>query len=322
MIIPYKIDFKIFKPRIYKNLAKLGKNSFLITDYPFTYDTIDQDQIIDVKKITDEFLENHKDHKFLYAVENNSLGIPLIKKFIAYKINFVPIKVAAVGGYVYDNHIARTVIEEEYVIQEAEKFTKMNDPGSIDDAVNLCQTIEATSRLEGDIVELGVFRGSSSCIILNFLDKIGSKKDVWFFDTFEGFTYKEASTSIDTVWKDTHQTEGYEQIKQRLLSKIPLRKNVFVEKLNIISDELPEKIKKISLCNIDVDMFEAVDSALKKVSPLVVQGGIIICEDAGHTPLLIGARLALDYFLNSTEGKKYVPIHMPSGQVLLIKTFS
>lgn len=321
MIIPYKIDVKTFRSRLLKNLKKLGNKSFLVTDYPEQYHLDDQSQILDIKNITETFLINHKDYKFLYAVENNSLGLPLIKKFIEHKIDFVPAKIASVGGYVYDNHIVRKVIEEEYLSQEIEKFTKLNDPGSIDDAVNICQTIETTAHLDGDIIEIGVFRGSSSCIILNFLEKIGLKKQVWFFDTFEGFTYKEAETSFDKIWNGTHQTEGYDLIKKRILEKASFQQNVFVEKLNIITDNLPERIKKISLCNIDVDMFEAVESSFEKISPLIVQGGIIICEDAGHTPLLIGARLALDNFLSTSEGKKYTPIHMPSGQVLLIKTF-
>lgn len=321
MIIPYKINVKTFESRLLKNLKKLGPNSFLVTDYPDQYQVDDQSQILDIKNISETFLINHKDYKFLYAVENNSLGLPLIKKFIEHKIDFVPVKIASVGGYVYDNHIVRKVIEEEYLSQEIEKFTKMNDPGAIDDAVNLCQTIQATSHLDGDIIEIGVFRGSSSCIILNFLEKIKLKKRIWFFDTFEGFTYKEAETSFDKIWNGTHQTEGYDLIKERILEKAAFQTDVFVEKLNIISDDLPDEIRRISLCNIDVDMYEAVESSLKKISPLMMHGGIIICEDAGHTPLLIGARLALENFLNSSEGKKYTPIHMPSGQVLLVKTF-
>jgi hypothetical protein len=89
--------------------------------------------------------------------------------------------------------------------------------------------------------------------------------------------------------------------------------------LNIISDPLPSEIKNISMCNIDVDMLEAVESAFEKIAPLMSVGGIMICEDAGHTPSLIGARLALDNFLSSSLGKKFTPVFMESGQVFLIR---
>lgn len=67
--------------------------------------------------------------------------------------------------------------------------------------------------------------------------------------------------------------------------------NVHVMRCNVISDQVPEKIseQKIRLLNIDVDLGEAVLSSLHRFAQYVVVGGIVFCEDAGHTPLLIGA---------------------------------
>jgi hypothetical protein len=45
----------------------------------------------------------------------------------------------------------------------------------------------------------------------------------------------------------------------------------------------------------------------------------MICEDQGHTPFLAGAYLAIRDFLDSVAGKEFVPIHMASGQMFLIK---
>ena len=73
------------------------------------------------------------------------------------------------------------------------------------------------------------------------------------------------------------------------------------------------------MCNIDVDIYDAVKSSLEKVSPLIVENGIIICEDFGHTPALGGANLSVREFLETDEGKKYIPIYMESGQMFLIK---
>ena len=46
---------------------------------------------------------------------------------------------------------------------------------------------------------------------------------------------------------------------------------------------------------------------------------IIIAEDAGHTPLLIGAYAAVREFLESPAGKAFTPVEMMSGQMFLIK---
>jgi hypothetical protein len=45
----------------------------------------------------------------------------------------------------------------------------------------------------------------------------------------------------------------------------------------------------------------------------------MICEDAGHTPGLIGARVALEEFIESGAGKKFTVMHLRSGQVFLVK---
>jgi hypothetical protein len=319
MIVDYKINKKRFLRRLEKQLGKLDNNYILITDYPEYYKDTSIQNIISVKKTTDKFLDNNLETIFIYAVENNSIGLPIVKKLIEKNITFYAAPASDVGGYVYDNKVVRDIIESESEIQEREGFSKFGDPGSLQDYVNLCQAIEATMFVEGDIVEIGVFRGSSSCIILKYLESFDNQKPIWFFDTFEGFTYEEAHKSVDRIWANTHQTEGYDIISKRILSRAINNKNVEIKKLNIISDKLPSQIKKISVCNIDVDMLEAVEAAFEQVAPLMSVGGIMICEDAGHTPALIGARLALDNFLKSEQGKFFIPVHMTSGQVFLIR---
>lgn len=89
--------------------------------------------------------------------------------------------------------------------------------------------------------------------------------------------------------------------------------------LTLIVNELPVKIQQIVIANVDVDLYEAVKAALFKVCHKIVRGGIIIVEDPGHTPLLIGARLALKEFMQSESGRQFMPIYMESGQTFLIK---
>jgi hypothetical protein len=67
-----------------------------------------------------------------------------------------------------------------------------------------------------------------------------------------------------------------------------------------------------------VDIYDATISALKKIDPLVVEGGIIICEDPASTPGLYGSLLAMEEFLRSTEGAKYIKI-FKTGQYFLLK---
>lgn len=316
-IVQHKqISESLFK-KIKKKILRYNHEYALITDYPKNFEG-NNFNIVDIQDVSSEYLEQNKHLHFFYAVENNSLGLPLIKKFIEHNIIFFPIEFAGVGGYVYDNKLARDIIEEEYVMQFNEGFSKFSDPGTLGDYVHLCQALENTKKLTGDVVEIGVYRGSSSCIIVKYLKHILSTKAIWFFDTFEGFNYIEAENSPDRIWNNTHATEGIEIISERIRNRDP-NKHINVKKLNIITDDLPSDIKKISVCNIDVDMLEAVESALIKVSKLIEVGGIIVCEDAGHTPATIGARLALEKFLKTEDAKTFMPMHLDTGQVFLIK---
>ena len=89
-------------------------------------------------------------------------------------------------------------------------------------------------------------------------------------------------------------------------------------KANIIKDKLPEEISLIAACNIDVDMYDAVKAALYQVKDKLVPNGIIIQEDYGHTPLLVGAQKAVQEFLQENPDM-FTAIYMNSGQMLLIK---
>lgn len=182
------------------------------------------------------------------------------------------------------------------------------------DFENIFQAIEATKHIDGDIVEIGTFQGASARATLNYLKRINLDKKCYFFDTYEGFTYDEAQNSQDQIWSNTHTDTSIEQV-QSYLSHYD---NFDLIKSNIIKDSIPDKIKKICVANIDVDMYEAVKGALYKVKDLIVTNGIIICEDYGHTPALIGAQKAVDEFLEENPDD-FIPIYMASGQMFLIK---
>ena len=49
-----------------------------------------------------------------------------------------------------------------------------------------------------------------------------------------------------------------------------------------------------------------------------VKNGIIICEDYGHTPGLIGAQKATEEFL-AENPDMFIKIYLNSGQLFLIK---
>ncbi len=253
---------------------------------------------------------------FIYACEQDDIGLPFVEFIIDQGGIFEPIFCAEPSNYANTNSIARAVLEKEFIYQTAHGFAKWDF--GYGDFANITQVLELTRAVAGDFVEIGCFNGSSSGVAMQYLYDANINRKCYFFDVFDGFVYENAQTSPDRIWLGTHQTHGIDAVKSRLSRfHAPERGlSVNVEKLNIITDEMPNAIEKIAVANIDVDMYEAVLSSLVRLAPLIVKSGIIIVEDPGHTPGLIGARVALERFLRNNHN--FMPIYMESGQTLLI----
>jgi len=189
-----------------------------------------------------------------------------------------------------------------------------------DDFQNIMQAIEITREVKGDYLEIGVYKGSSALAALYYMKDSNIKRSCWFLDTYEGFSYSAAENSFDRRWFKTHKLWGKNKTVvniKKLLARTKIPNKVIAT--DICFDNLSRGIKSIAVCNIDVDMYDAVLASLSKTAPLIERGGIIIAEDYGHTPGLIGAHLAVKNFLLSNLGKFFTPIYMESGQLFLIK---
>lgn len=215
--------------------------------------------------------------------------------------------------YMDVDDICRKTMAFEYAAQTELGITQYFDPN---DFQGIAQALNMTKNVDGDYVEVGAYWGCSGRFALSYMRETKPRR-AWIFDTFEGFCYEAAEKSQDALWVNSH-TADINVVSERLerdydTSLLTVAKN------NIITDALPKEIKKIAVANLDVDMYEAVASGLVKLGERIVPGGVLICEDAGHTPLLYGAQLACREFLETDLGKTFIPIWMSSGQLFLVK---
>ncbi len=190
-----------------------------------------------------------------------------------------------------------------------------------DQLANIMQAIDITRSIPGDYVEIGVFRGTSARLAYHYMKATRLKRNCYFLDTFAGFEYEAAKKSSDAHWQGTHDV-SMELVRKRMEAAPSYdgpQPEFNLVKSDIIQDELSGKIKSIAMCNIDVDMYEAVLVALEKTWPLLARGGICIVQDPGRTPLLGGARLALDQFLVKIKNQKCLAVYLESGQTYLFK---
>ncbi len=256
---------------------------------------------------------------FVYACDSDSTGLPFVKELVDRKGVFYPLQVYTPSSYANVDDMARNTIESQFLEQTEAGFCKFDfGPG---DSLNLIQAISATLNVPGDYLEIGCYRGSSACVALAYMKESRVRRRCFFLDVFEGFTYQAAKDSADAMWEGTHATEGLEIVNQRIQVHCDPEAGLTADvvKANIIEDELPAQMGEVALANIDVDLYEAVFAALIKVAPKMAVGGVIVVEDPGHTPALIGSRLALSEFLKTQVASSFTSIYLESGQTFLIR---
>lgn len=278
--------------------------------------------MIDVRRDSPTVLDSlGEDDVVIYACTQDDLGLPFIEHLHKTGRKYFPVWSARPGGYVFTNTTAREVLQTEFEFQIREGFDKW-DFGHLD-FMTLIQALEITKELPGCYLEVGCYCGSSAGAVLRYLAEKRRPMETFFLDVFSGFHYEASDKSADAVWHGTHETDGFDTVRNRLMAYgagIPDLK-ITVEKNNIITDPLPKDVieRGIALANLDVDLHEAVYAGLHKIAPHIVKHGILVVEDPGHTPLLIGAKYALEKFLDEDLGRQFIPVVMDSGQSFLIR---
>jgi hypothetical protein len=295
------------------------KKRYIVSDQPVPIEQVERigPVLSDVSSLSPSEIS---EGVFYVAFQCDSDALPVLRVIKQHGGTFVPHMNFTKTDYRFVNRLAHNAM--------AKTWEKGHSVSHLHTGIheNICEALDLTAHLEGDYVEIGVFRGGSALTALNYLDELTARspnftrKKAWLLDTYEGFNYEEAGRSSDALWSGTHglygkdETMGYirDTVMKDVLSEFELVAS------NVCADSLPAGIKQIAVANIDVDMYEATLAALHRVAPLVVHGGIIIAEDPTSTPGLYGALLALDEFMASPAGASFYKIFKGS-QYFLIK---
>ena len=167
----------------------------------------------------------------------------------------------------------------------------------------LLQCIKETERLEGDIIELGSYKGGNAIMIAEFLKQIGSKKKVYACDTFSGIP--EDSNVKDIADMGYFSDTNLDAVKKKLK-----KYDAFNVKLVIgdFRNTLPNLDKeKFSLVFIDCNIFSSAKLAINFSYPRLVKDGVLFshCYGApkgkGSTSLWGETYAVKEYLSNKLE---------------------
>jgi hypothetical protein len=313
MYEPYSDSTKDLSPATFE-----GKAVYIATDQDIPEETAAKMGAVVISSL-DALTDEHISQSLFYLYFGcDSDALPVLRRLKAAGGAYVPHLDFTKTEYRFVNRAAHDALRATWSKADRVSHLLM----SIHE--NICEALEVTSKLSGHYVEIGVFRGGSALTALNYLDVqqrsgMGERRKAWLLDTYEGFNYEEAQNSSDALWSDTHKLYGRDATMAHIretLSHITVPFELVAS--NICTDSLPAEIDRISVANIDVDMYEPTLASYHKVAPLLEVGGIIIAEDPTSTPGLYGALLALEEFMESAAGAPFYKIFKGS-QYFLIK---
>jgi len=163
------------------------------------------------------------------------------------------------------------------------------------------------SKLRGEIIECGVFKGTSLMRWIKFralLENPFSRKIV-AFDTFQDFP-KATLPDDDVIRKKFIDEAGIKSVDIKLfkkyLDKLQLNQNIELIKgdiLNTAQEYVQNKPElRIAMLHVDVDLYEPTKKSLEVFFPHLVKGGIVILDDYGAFP---GANKAVEEYFKKED---------------------
>ena len=168
----------------------------------------------------------------------------------------------------------------------------------------------AKEGLDGDLVEVGVYKGSTAALIATIARRLGCT--AFLMDTFEGFAAEDLQ-GVDADKKMEFADTSVEAVR-RLVGADNTRfiKGYFPA----TATELPAD-GRYCLVHIDCDLYAPIMAALDYFYPRMVPGGFLIVHDYGSLHWN-GAEQAVDAFF-ADKPEAVVPLPDQAGSVVIRK---
>jgi len=151
--------------------------------------------------------------------------------------------------------------------------------------INIYKMVKRTEKLDGDIAEVGVYRGGSAAIMVHFK---GNRK-LHLFDTFEGLP--EVNKDKDVLEKGSMNVTSEDMVK--LLLKDYQGWSTYKGIFPGTSD--PIRDRSFSFVHLDTDLYDGTLESLKFFYNRMQPGGVIMTHDYSDV-LTPGVKEAFDLF--------------------------
>lgn len=180
-------------------------------------------------------------------------------------------------------------------------------------------------KIDGAVVECGVWRGGSMHAVARTLDAFGDhSRDLHLFDTFEGMPPpgekdrrhdgRSAEALLGAAKSDKDWVKAIaslEDVKQGF-ENVPYPSERVHYHQGMVEEMIPEGApEKIAILRLDTDWYASTRHELKHLYPRLVSGGVLIIDDYGWWQ---GSREATEEFLEET-GERLLLVRAGTGRI-------
>jgi len=152
------------------------------------------------------------------------------------------------------------------------------------------------SKLDGDLIQIGVWRGGTGCLIAQKCKLENIPATVYLCDTFKGVVKAGAEDPAyrGGEYADASKSMVEDFLKQQNVENAQVLEGIFPDETGAALED-----RRIRLCHIDVDVYQSAKDVTEWIWERVVVGGILIYDDYG----MRGCE-GITHFINQEASKK------------------
>jgi O-methyltransferase len=166
-----------------------------------------------------------------------------------------------------------------------------------------------SSQIEGDLLEVGVWRGGSGALLCKAVE--GTAKKVFLADTFEGVV---KAGEQDTKYKGGEHADTSLSLVLELLSDLNISNAITLK--GVFPEDTGHEISRtLAFVHIDVDVYQSAKEVVSFVSPLLSPNGILVFDDYGFFGCEGVTRLVNEL----KDQEMWTFVHNLNGHAILIK---
>lgn len=177
---------------------------------------------------------------------------------------------------------------------------------------DLWQLSKNTSRVNGDIVEVGVWKGGSGALLAKAAELSNCGKIVYLADTFSGVV---KAGEHDTRYKGGEHSDAIEKDVENLVESLGLN-NVRILK-GIFPNDTGGRLAQcaVSFLHIDVDVYQSARETFEWMRERLSVGAIVVFDDYGFR----GCEGVTKYVNELRSDQDFHHMHNLNGHAVLIK---